>query len=130
MSSFTKPLIVKKLPNGLWEVARSFTYHIGSEEGKEWVEIPRGFITDFASVPRLFWIVLPPDGNYTQAAVLHDYLYSKALFKRKKCDDIFLEAMKVLKVPYWKRKTIHLAVRMFAWLCWNKRQEVIIKKLL
>lgn len=38
------------------------------------VTIPADFPTDLASVPRLFWALLPPDGVYEKAAVLHDYL--------------------------------------------------------
>lgn len=35
--------------------------------------IPDGFKTDLASVPRIFWALLPPDGTYERAAVLHDF---------------------------------------------------------
>jgi hypothetical protein len=34
--------------------------------------IPDGFETDLASVPRVFWAFLPPNGTYEKAAVLHD----------------------------------------------------------
>ena len=37
--------------------------------------IPKGFITDFASVPRWLWSILPPHGKMANAAILHDYLY-------------------------------------------------------
>lgn len=35
--------------------------------------IPSGFSTDLASVPRVFWSLLPPDGVYENAAVVHDH---------------------------------------------------------
>lgn len=35
--------------------------------------IPPDFQTDLASVPRIFWSVLPPNGVYERAAVLHDF---------------------------------------------------------
>jgi hypothetical protein len=38
------------------------------------IKIPAGFRTDLASVPRLFWAVLPPQGAYERAAVAHDFL--------------------------------------------------------
>lgn len=113
MSSFTKPLIVKKLIDGRWEVAKGFTYHLGYNKSGDVVRVPKGFKTDFASVPRLFWSIIPPDGKYSQAAVLHDYVYQKHTFERKKCDQIFLEAMKVLGVSWWKRRTMYRAVRLF-----------------
>ena len=122
MSSFTDPLTVTKIEKRLWRVERGFTYYIGEEGSGEFVTVPEGFVTDFASVPRLFWIILPPDGQYSQAAVLHDYLYSEQIFTRKKSDDIFLEAMTVLKVSWLKRRTMWLSVRMFGWIPWNKRR--------
>ena len=39
------------------------------------VQVPVGFVTDFASIPRLFWSLLRPDGLYAYAAIIHDYLY-------------------------------------------------------
>lgn len=131
MSSFTKPLTVTKLKTGMWEVDREFWYYIGEEGSDEFVIIPRGFHTDFASVPRAFWMIIPPDGKYSQAAVLHDYLYSchgilpEVTYQRKTCDKIFIEAMAVLEVPTWKRRVMYRAVRMFAWLGWKKHARRI-----
>lgn len=122
MSSFTDPLTVTKLSNGRWKVERSFRYYIGDEGSNDFVDVPYGFETDFASVPRPFWAILPPDGTYSQAAVLHDWLYSikggdiEPPRDRKECDDIFLEAMGVLKVPGWKRYLMYYAVRSFGWV--------------
>ena len=132
MSQFTKPLTVKKLKSGLWEVALGFAYYVGEKGSKDKIFVPTGFQTDFASVPRPFWIILPPDGHYTQAAVLHDFLYHKQDRKRKQCDLIFLEAMQVLGVSWWKRKVMYRAVRLFGWMPWRnkayKREKSCSKK--
>ncbi len=120
MSSFTKPLTVTKISSRRWRVARSFKYYVGYEKSKEVISIPAGFETDFASVPRLFWSIIPPDGRHTQAAVLHDYLYHKHIYSRKKSDKIFLEAMKVLRVSWWRRHVMYRAVRMFGGKAWRK----------
>lgn len=122
-SSFTRPLTVTKIDARQWRVERQFIYFIGSEDSDEFITVPKGFITDFASVPRLFWIFIPPDGKYTQACVLHDYLYHKQLYSRKESDTIFLEAMKVSKVFWLKRRIIYRAVRLFGWMCWKKRNN-------
>lgn len=37
------------------------------------IKIPDGFQTDLATVPRIFWAILPPNGVYERAAVLHDF---------------------------------------------------------
>ena len=123
MSSFTRPLTVTKIDARLWKVERKFTYYIGAEDSNAFVVVPKNFTTDFASVPRFFWILIPPDGLYTQAAVLHDYTYHKKLYARKYCDEIFLEAMQVLKVGKFKRWLMYQAVRRFGWIGWNKHRR-------
>src|SRR5690606_541780 len=39
------------------------------------IEAPRGFVTDLASIPRMFWSALRPDADYAYAAIIHDFLY-------------------------------------------------------
>lgn len=40
------------------------------------VTIPAGFETDFASIPRLFWVIYPAQWKpYRDASLVHDYLY-------------------------------------------------------
>jgi len=114
MSTFTTPLIITPLDNGRdWKLIETFRYYIGSLESDEVVSVPAEFITDFASIPRFLWSTFPPWGRYGKAAVIHDCCYRKGLFTRKRSDKIFFEAMKVLKVPYWKRRLMYIAVRLF-----------------
>lgn len=81
------------------------------------IEVPAGFITDGASVPRIFWGVLSPFGDYFGAALIHDFLYSphNRRFDRATCDGIFLEAMAAAGVPWLRRRTIYRAVRLGGW---------------
>lgn len=123
MSSFTKPLTVTKAGPRTWRVSRAFDYYVGDPRDGDRVSVPEGFITDFASVPRPFWVILPPDGEYTQAAVVHDYLYSTRQRLRRECDRIFYEAMGVLGVPAWKRAVMYRAVRLFGWIPWNAKKD-------
>lgn len=118
-SSFRSPLIVEKFNNRTWRIHRELKYDIGDLNSGDSVIVPEGFITDFASVPRPFWLIFPPDGKYTAAAVVHDYLYHTQTRTRKESDLIFLEAMEVLEVPWIKRKLMYRAVRLGGWLPWN-----------
>ncbi len=122
MSSFTTPLIVSPMPDGInWRIIKKFTYHIGSKYSRNIICVPDGFVTDFASVPRIFWIILPPWGRYGAAAVIHDYLYKNHLGKtRKQADCIFKESMKVKGVPSWQIFVMYWAVRLFAFEAWRK----------
>jgi hypothetical protein len=121
MSSFTDELIVCPLPDGRrWRLYKEFDYHIGSEYSDYFVHVPLGFITDFASVPSLFWALIPPTGKYGAAALVHDYLYQSKMVSRMTADSIFYEAMGVLCVPQWKRISMWLAVRLFGWMGYSK----------
>jgi hypothetical protein len=91
--------------------------------------VPSQFQTDLASIPRMFWNILPPFGKYTEAAVLHDWLYRTHLVPRPDADEILLEAMKLCKTELWERVVIYCAVRAFGWFAWHdeKRWHPIIK---
>ena len=122
MSSFTSELVVIPMPDGRsWKLVKSFTYHVGSKFSRTYLKVPAGFITDFASIPWLFWTFLPSWGKYGKAAVVHDYLYQTQTKTRKESDQIFLEAMGVLGVRRWRKYPMYLAVRWFGWLVWKRK---------
>ena len=115
--NLTGPLRVELLPNGR-SARLTQPYRVGTTAGRI-IEVPEGFETDFASVPRLFWRIVPPWGRYSPAAVVHDYLYSTSKVSRKEADGIFLELMGRLGVPLWKRLAMYWAVRLFGWFAWS-----------
>ena len=116
-------VVLKKLDGRNWEVYQPLEYRVGGPESNEVIVVPKGFITDLASVPRVFWVIYPPDGTYTNAAVVHDFLYSvvgvRGRYTRKQCDNIFLEAMKVVGVPAWRRWILYSAVRIGGSIAWR-----------
>jgi hypothetical protein len=77
------------------------------------VAVPRGFVTNFASIPWFFRRILPPDGPWQQAAVVHDYLYSRPDVSRFLADAIFRELMPECEVCWWQRVVMFYAVRLF-----------------
>lgn len=85
--------------------------------------VPDGFITDLASVPKLFRSILPHDGKYLEAAILHDWMYRTHCVTQKQADVIFLSEMKRLKVPLIKRRLIYRAVRMFGWKAYKRHNH-------
>jgi len=120
MSSFTTPLDVRFLDGKNWKLLEKFEYYIGEKENNNVIKIPKGFITDFASIPRIFWTIIGhPTGKYGKSAVIHDWLYRKGIGTRKQADKIFLDGMKVLRVFYLRRWTIYFAVRLFAFGSWK-----------
>ena len=121
MSSFTKPLDVRKLPDGKFLLLTTFEYFVGSEDSSESIVVPSGLISDGASIPKFLWTVIGhPMDKYAQAAFLHDWICRERLYSRKRCDQIFLEAMGVLKVSKIKRTIMYWGLRIFGWYMWNK----------
>lgn len=118
MAHFSRPLTVTKIDERLWVVEIPFRYYIGPDESS-FIDVPDGTLTDFASVPRILWPIVSPDGKHTQAAVLHDYLYKSHIKSRKEADEIFLEAMAVLGVPAVLRQIMFWSVRLFGLKAWK-----------
>lgn len=113
-------VVVKKLENGNWKLVEPLEYHVGDENSSEIIRVPSGFVTDFASTPFGVRNIFPKDGPWTGASIVHDYLYQNKVYSRKKCDKVFLEAMKVCGVSWWRRRTMWLALRGFGWYSWSK----------
>jgi hypothetical protein len=79
--------------NKFWIVVEDMTYVIGSTN--ERIVVPKGFVTDFASIPQALWSVgLSPYGQYSRAAVVHDYLYWSQGCSRRQADRLLVIAMK------------------------------------
>ena len=86
---------------------------LGDDGNPVKVVVPTWFPTDLASIPRLFRFLFIKNGRHRAAAILHDYLCRLELdFSRVTADKIFLEAMKLQKVPRLRRRLMYWAVRM------------------
>lgn len=126
MSRFTEPLVVTPRPDGkTWILLCEFGYEVGQLGSTDVINVHVGFHTDFASIPRVFWIFLPRWGKYGNAAVIHDFLYWEQMRKRSEADQILLEGMTVLDVHFLKKYLIYWAVRLFGWWAWwrNKKKR-------
>ena len=113
------------------------------------VTIPKGYVTDMASVPRGCWAFIAPF-DVARAAVVHDILYEKinTQYKivnesaaaedgpatkkeretyREIADHVFLEGMNASEppVPAWKKYAAYYAVRVFGrWAINNSTKRV------
>ena len=124
MSSFTEPLEASPFSDDMvkWILTKEFTYMIGDLDSNQKVVVPKGFVTDFATTWPFHWL-LPRQGKYGKAAVVHDYLCTNKTIlvddkpvkiTRKKADQIFLEAMEVSKVNVILRYLMYGYVRLYA----------------
>jgi hypothetical protein len=117
-------LIVSPLADGYtWCLRFAFSYDVGHLGSETTIEVPRGFATDFASIPRPFWLIWPRWGRYGSAAVIHDWLYWEQIMPRATADHILREGMSVVGVDKFTRNAIYYAVRIFGSFAWRKNQR-------
>jgi hypothetical protein len=103
-----------------WRVNSTF----GFVDENHLVQVPAGFITDMASIPKLLRNVLPVWNVYGPAAVIHDYLYWTQVTTREEADSVLLEAMRVLGVPEETAAMIHDGVRVGGQTAWDNNAEL------
>lgn len=105
-----KDLMIEKelISNGIAKEAGNLIY----------INIPKGFNTDFGSIPQLFQSLVSPIGSPTKAYVLHDYLLSLYLqgkiSERKICDKTFRVALRNEGVGMPRRSFMYLCVRAYS----------------
>jgi len=75
------------------------------------VLVPKGYITNGANIPRVFWCFIPPfKPRYLKAVVLHDWLCDKEEYK--KADELFEEVLFKLEISF-KTKVMVWAVKAY-----------------
>ena len=85
------------------------------------ITVPRGSISDGASIPRFFHRLLPP-GEYWREAIIHDYLYSIG-WPRLLADATMWQVMRELGRTPWKRALIFIGVRLFGWRAYREHMR-------
>lgn len=80
------------------------------------VAVPEGYVTDFASIPGLVQWLIQPFGRHSEAAVVHDWLYTLGTpgdtRGRHLADRTFRRALHLVGVGFVRRWIMYLAVRM------------------
>jgi hypothetical protein len=90
------------------------------------VEVPEGFLTDFASIPFFArWWQRGSVGSQRIAAYFHDYMYSGTdRFSRREADAAFYQAMKAVdgSKGWFKRGAMWAALRVGGFLAYRSGQ--------
>lgn len=124
MSRFLTPLraeLVEDSDPECWRLLEALEYQ--SDRHEFGFVVPAGFVTDFASVPRLPLAYLLAGDTAHAPAALHDWLYGRgdARIDRAAADRLFVEAMAAIHVPRWRRALMYWAVRIFGYSAWRER---------
>lgn len=115
------PTVIPDPKNENWTLVEDMVYSVGSTG--ETIIVPKGFVTDFASIPRTLWTLFAPHGQYSRAAVIHDYLYWSQGCTRDQADRLMVIAMKESQVGSFDEHAIYAAVHAFGEGAWINNQK-------
>jgi hypothetical protein len=95
------------------------------------ITVPVGFVTDFASIPRPMWTVIPPRGKYNRPAIVHDLLYHYAPIDpltgerctQARADYILREACENCDDRFTQRWAIFLGLKLGGFVAWNNYRK-------
>jgi hypothetical protein len=111
---------VKSNQDGSWKLLEPLEY----KGSKECFVTDPDFCTDFASVPRAVQWLIPSTGQYTLAAVMHDWFcvwgISRGIVSARDADGLFRRMMRELGVPPIRRWMMWAGVRWGAIFTDNK----------
>lgn len=144
-----KDLIVKYRSDNLFELTQDMSFYFAEQSGKLgslpefkkiiektgkyneglYLTIPKEFATDFGSIPQVFQALISPVGSASKAYVVHDYLiglFYLGVVSRKTADEVFLLALKKLKVSKIKMYTLYGFVRFYS-MCLFPVEKIFCK---
>lgn len=118
----------RALGGSYWRVLEPLTLVLDAQRS-QWVTVPAGYLTDGASVPRMFWSVVDRWDWYAAAVIVHDLLceYLTVMtpaglvpITRQRCDQILDIALAALEremgfadTPTSQRRTITHGVGLY-----------------
>lgn len=124
-AGFSQPVMlpIKYQGKERYQLARDWEWEwCGSLE-----KAPAGLVIDGASVPRLIWWWMPPDGLHRAGACAHDLAYicrgkmpSGLEMKREEADLMFFTLMLRAGVSERRAGIAYSGVRLGGWKEWNK----------
>ena len=125
MSLDVMPRIEPVVDGNVWMVFED--WHV-SINGRSFV-VPKGFVTDGASIPRLLWRICghPMTTRRFPIALLHDWLYSEEGYKatgltRKEADLIYYYGLRDLGFGVGSALVEYEMVRIFGGSHWEGRE--------
>jgi hypothetical protein len=105
---FLTTLDVRDIDDHQWQLLAPFVVEVDGAV----VRVPAGFVTDFASVPRLP-VSFALFGNIGhRAAVVHDWLYSTGERPREEADAILKALLRAEGVGAFRANAMYAGVRM------------------
>lgn len=100
-----------------WLLVEPLIFQVG--DSGPTIIVPAGFVTDFATVPHVFWSIIAPHGYHGRAAIVHDFLYWDQACSREEADGLFLLGMATSKVDRATLETMYAGARSHGMDAWR-----------
>ena len=110
--------------DGRWfQLTKDFTYI--DNDGTAYT-VPKGFISDGSSVPRILWSIVSPKGRAKEPGAGHDFDYWVAEIPRKAADKKYRRMLNVKRFNWFIRWAAYRGLRTGAWMHYNKKQDTML----
>lgn len=120
---FISPLRVEEIADNQHKLLEPFSALVTEDNCPDtYLTVPVGFVTDYASVPRVAPIAYALFGGIgNKAATIHDFLYSPpGTYPREWADAVFRAGLVAVGIDSWKAEQMYIAVREFGGLHYNQ----------
>lgn len=112
-------VVLKPCEKDKFELYEDYKYECGFGA----INVPSGYKTNGANIPRFLWSFYPPNSpEYISASVIHDFLCNKAYKNNKNYDDfiladkVFFVALKELGVDRFKSGLFYLSCKTYHYI--------------
>src|SRR5262245_31220613 len=93
-------------------------------DGKERIEVPRGFVTDLASIPRGLWWWQAPHEATMAPAIVHDFLYWEQPCSKAEADAVMVLAMKHVGMSDFSIDGVYEGIRSkYGQQAWDRNRD-------
>ncbi len=108
--TFEGRLAVEQVDARRWRLLEPLAYR-ASEHRYQNFTAPEGYVTDFATTPRFVHWLYGPSGDYSRAAVIHDWLLTDTTLPHRTIDRLFRLMLADLGIPWPRRWVLWTGVR-------------------
>lgn len=101
---------------GKWVTAADLWFELGGKASGAWVCVPKGSLTDLASIPAFARFAFnPADARMARASVVHDHLLTLPDFSPLTAALAFRDALRAGNVARWRIVVMTISVAF--WTC-------------
>ncbi len=107
-------VVAKFIPADKWWRRAKWELTVSIISLNKKVVVPKGFVTDGASIPLWARMLFSPTGRYFSAAIIHDYIIVTEQNWNKANDQLEAE-LDLLNIKSWRKNLMLFGVRLWAY---------------